>query len=365
MINFEHIVRIVSKETSQMLRDPRMRAVLFVLPVIQLFILGIAVSSDVRRIDLAIVDQDYSVESRDLLARIGSSGYFRTVATGNSMAVARENLNRGRADAVIEVPRGFAEDLRRGRGAGIALLLDGTDPQTSGAAGQYVAGIVNDWARRGRAGAIEARTRIWFNPELESRQYNMPGVIGVILLLAALLLTAMAVVREREIGTLDQLMVTPLSPMEFILGKTLPFLIVGLIDLLITTLLAVVVFDVPFRGSLLVLVAGAVLFLGASLSIGLIISSLSNTQQEALMTTFFIYFPSVLLSGFMFPVRQMPAFFQHLTVASPLTHFLVVLRGVFLKGSGFVELAQPLTALAVLLVVFFALAVTRMKRVFR
>ncbi len=357
---WERIYRMLVKEFIQVLRDPRMKALIFVMPVVQLIMFGYAVTTDVDHIKTAVCDLDKSPQSRALIERFTSSGYFTVVDSTNNPQRLGELLDRGEAIIGIQINRGFADDLRSGRQAVIQTIIDGTDSNTGTVAMDYAQRITQEFSRarsapieltqlaQPQADPIELRSRAWFNPDLKSRYYNVPGVIAVVVLLISLLLTAMAIVREREIGTMEQLMVTPIRPFELILGKTLPFVLISFIDVLVVTFIGINWFNVPIHGSLGLLLFGAGLYLMSTIGIGLFISTISQTQQQALMSSFFFYLPAVLLSGFMFPISNMPEPAQWLTYLNPLRYFLVIIRDIFLKGSGWDILWPQFAALAVL-----------------
>jgi ABC-2 type transport system permease protein len=273
----------------------------------------------------------------------------------------RQLLDHGDVQAVLRVNRGFAEDVEAGRTAPVQLLLDGTDSNTAGIVGSYAGRIIRQFSQellddrfkrqRGalrQPGRIEIQTRAWFNENLESRDYYVPGVISTIVTLMSLILTSMAVVREKEIGTMEQIMVTPMKPAEFILGKTIPFALICFLDVVLVSVVGVLWFGIPIRGNPLVLLLGVLLFLLTTLSIGLLISTVSQTQQQAMMTSFFFFMPAMLLSGFMFPIANMPEPVQWLTLLNPLRYFLVIIRGVFLKGVGLDVLWPQMLALLLL-----------------
>jgi len=336
--SLERVWEMVRKEFLQIFRDPRLRRVIFVAPIIQLVIFGYAVSTDVLNTSIFVVDHDKTRASRELLEAFTASGYFRVAGRSDRPADLIRALDHGEAIAGLEIPVGFGTSVRDGSGAEIQLLLDGTNSNTATVAGGYAERIVESYgARLGLAqipAAIDLRERVWFNPDLASRNYNVPAVVGALILLVCLLLTALAVVREREIGTLEQLMVSPLTRGELIAGKTIPFAIIGLVDMAVVTTVALVWFGVPFEGNALLLLGASVLFLLSGLGVGLFISTISNTQQEAFMATFLVFQPTMLLSGFMFPVSSMPVLFQWLTLLNPLRHYLEIVRGIFLKGTG-------------------------------
>jgi ABC-2 type transport system permease protein len=362
----ERVREMVVKEFRQVLRDPRLKGVIFVTPILQLLLFGYAVSTDVRDTATFVVDQDRSRASRDLMAALTASGYFRVVGGSERPADLVRALDRGDAVMGIQIPADFAEALRGGQAARVQLLLDGTNSNTATVALSYAERIVQSYAARlGLAPdglRVDLRERAWFNPDLASRDYNVPAVIGAIMLLVALLLTSLAIVREREIGTLEQLRVSPLTPGELIAGKTIPFAVIGLADMVVVTVVAVLWFGVPLVGSLVLLLLGSVLYLLAALGTGLLISTVASTQQEAFMVSFLVYMPAILLSGFMFPVSSMPELFQWLTLLNPMRHFLEIVRGVFLKGVGFPALWSQYTALGLMGVSVLSIATARFRK---
>jgi ABC-2 type transport system permease protein len=371
---WERVYRMLVKEFIQVLRDPRMKAMIFVMPVLQLILFGYAVTTDVERIRTAVYDLDRSPESRALVERFTASGYFSVTARPGDPRTRDALLDKGEVVIAIQINSGFADDLKSGRSAVIQTIVDGTDSNTGTVAMDYAQRIVADFSRARSAlpaelspatidvQPIELRSRAWFNPDLKSRNYNVPGVIAVIVLLMSLLLTSMAIVREREIGTMEQLMVTPIRPVELILGKTLPFVLISYIDVLLVTAVGVLWFDIPIRGSFALLLFGAGLYLMSTIGVGLFISTISRTQQQALMSSFFFYLPAVLLSGFMFPISNMPEAAQWITYANPLTYFLVIIRGIFLKGSGLAVLWPQFVALAALGVVLLGASSLRFQK---
>jgi len=371
----ERIWQMLIKEFIQVLRDPKMKGVLLVMPVAQLIVFGYAVTTDVRNVRTAVYDLDNSVASRELVSRFASTGYFKIVEYVGTDERARELLDRGDAQIVLHMNRGFEDDLRAGRTAQLQVLADGTDSNTAGIALNYSAKIVGEYSQsilNGRAlrllgpvrqpGQVRLQSRAWFNENLESRNFYLPGVIAILVTLVTLLLTSMAVVREKEIGTMEQIMVTPIRPFEFILGKTVPFALISLVNVVLVTTVGVLWFNLPVRGSILRLLFATVLYLLTALGVGLVISTISNTQQQAMMSTFFFYMPSMLLSGFMFPIANMPVVVQWLTYLNPMRYFLVIIRGIFLKGVGFDVLWPQLVALAIIGVVTLGLASRRFRK---
>ncbi len=335
--------RMVAKEFLQIFRDPRMRPMLFLSPIIQLLLFGYAVNTDVRHTALYVVDHERSATSHQLIEALTSSGFFRVVGESERGGDLVRALDRGQAVLGLEIPPGFGAALAAGRST-VQILVDGSDSNTGLVAQGNAVRLLQAFATRhpapgaAPAGRVELRARAWFNPALESRVYNVPGVIAALLILMCLLLTALAVVREREMGTLEQLMVTPLRPVELMLGKTLPVAVIALGQLALVTAVSLLWFGIPFLGNPAALVAGALVYILAGLSVGLLISSATRTQQEAFMVMFLVLMPLLILSGFMYPISSMSEPLQWLTMANPLRHFLVMVRGIFLKGEGLAEL---------------------------
>jgi ABC-2 type transport system permease protein len=362
----ERLVEVVRKEFRQIFRDLRMSRVIFVTPLIQLVVFGYAVSTDVRRTATFVVDHDRTRASRELVESMTASSYFRLAGRSDRPADLLRALDHGEAVLGLQIPARFAADLADGRGASVQVLVDGTNSNTASVALGHAQRIVQDYGAEALAvpvgPAVELRERAWFNPSLASQDYNVPAVIGTIMFLVCLLLTSLAVVREREIGTLEQLMVSPLRPLELIAGKTIPFAVIGLADLAMVTLLALLWFGVPFRGNPLLILAGSVLYLLSGLGIGLFISTVSRTQQEAFLASFLVYMPAILLSGFMFPVSSMPPFFRTLTLLNPVRHYLEIVRAVFLKGAGPAALWPQLVTLLVMGTTILWFAASRFRK---
>jgi ABC-2 type transport system permease protein len=353
-MKWRRIREIVRKEFRQALRDPRMRTLMVGPPLIQLVIFGYAVNMDIEMARIGWADRDRTPASRELRAAFEGSRRFTVVATPEGEAETHAVLDRGDAKAVIRILPGFARDIQRGNTAAVQVLLDGTDSNTGGIVASYASQVINRYAaqlqgERSAAAlpALEARSRVWFNPDLRSRNYFVPGVVVNIIALVTLILTAMAIVREKEIGTMEQLMVTPIRPIELMIGKLLPFGVVGMFDMALVTSLALLLFRVPLRGSLLLLVACSALFLLTSLGSGLFLSTISNTQQQALMSSFMFFMPAFMLSGFAFPIRNMPPAVQWLTYLDPIRYFMEIVWGIFLKGTGVEVLWPQMAAMAV------------------
>lgn len=347
--------RLITKELRQLFRDPKTKRVIFAAPIIQLVLFGYAVNTDVSNVTTALVDHDHTAESRALVESLTASGYFRVVFSSDRPADLGEALDRGHARVALQIPVGYSADLKAGRSPVVQLLVDGTNSNTATVAQGYAAKIIQQLGAQvalesGRAlpKAVELRSRAWFNPDLDSQVYNVPAVIGVIVLLMSLLLTALSVVREREVGTLEQLLVSPLTAMELMLGKTLPVAGIAMMQLAMVTAVALLWFDVPLRGSVPALLFAASLFILAGLSFGIFISTISATQQEAFLSMFLFLLPAIILSGFLYPIDTMPEIFQTLTLANPLRHFLEIVRGIFLRAAGIRELWVQFTVLAVM-----------------
>ena len=369
---FERIRQMLIKEFIQVFRDPRMRAVIFIVPCMEVLVIGYAVNMDIRDIRTAVYDLDNTPASRELLARFSESGYFNVAARISNDRSMQDLIDRSEVQIVLRINHGFAGDLEAGRTAAIQVICDGTDSNTAGIAMSYVNQISSGYARemlamrvaraQGRADPpvhIDFRPRAWFNENLESRNYFVPGVIVIVVSLMSLLLTSMAVVREKEIGTIEQIMVTPITPAEFILGKTLPFVLISFVDVTLILLIGYFWFEVPLRGSIVLLYFSTGLYLLTMLGVGLFISTLSQTQQQAMMSTFLFFFPAMLLSGFSFPIANMPPAIQWLTYFNPVAYFLVVVRTIFLKGIGLSYLWPHLLALGAMGVATLVLAMRR------
>ena len=371
----ERLYHMLVKEFIQVLRNPRMRAVIFIVPVVQVLIIGYAVNTDVRHVPLAVYDLDRTPSSRDLITRFEGSGCFDVVRRLSSEQEIQAVLDSGVAKAVLRFNRGFSEDLKGGRTASVQLLLDGSDSNTASVVLSDASHIAADFNRamlqerfartmglRLEAEPVTLVSRAWFNPNLDSRNFFVPGVLAMLVAVVSIILSAMAIVREREIGTMEQIMVTPIGRLEFILGKTIPFALIGFVDVALITLVAVFWFRVPLLGNPLMLLLGTGLYLLSTLGVGLFISTVSATQQQAMMTAFFFMLPAFMLSGFVYPIANMPEVVQWLTYLNPLRYYLVIIRGVFLKGLGLSVLWPHLLALAVLGTIMLSLAAGRFRK---
>ena len=350
--SWRRIIEIFFKEIHQTLREPQMRFILFGPPIVQLIIFGYAVNLNVENSPLAFLDQDRTPESRQLLSQFEGTNNFQVVHYLEGDDAIQDLLDHGQVHSVVRVLPGFGREIRRGESPRVQILIDGTNSNTasivSNNATQVIARYANSIQGPGRGPPITVESRVWFNEDLESQNFFVPGVVVNILALVTIMLTAMAIVREKEIGTMEQLMVTPIRPLELILGKTLPFAIIGLVDLCLITGAALLIFRIPFRGNPLVLLACAILFLLTTLGMGLLFSTVSNTQQQAMMASFFFFMPAFMLSGFAFPIHNMPIVVQYLTYLNPVRYFMEIVRGIFLKGTGIPVLWPQMLALAIL-----------------
>lgn len=372
---FERIKQMLIKEFIQIFRDPRMRTMIFMPPLIQLVIFGYAARTDIHHIALAVYDLDNSVSSRELAARFQRSGYFDILEYVKEEKRARDLFDYSEAQVILRMNKGFEETMLAGKTAPVQLLVDGTDSNTAGIVMSYSGKIIQQYSDDilksrfakiplsvRQPGTVELQSRAWFNENLESRNFYIPGVVAMLIMVVTLTLTSMSVVREKEIGTMEQIMVTPITPLEFILGKTVPFAIIGYVDMLLVVLLARFWFDVPIRGSVPLMFLGTSLYLMSILGVGLLISTISSTQQQALLSTFFFFQPAIMLSGFIFPIANMPEVVQWVTFLDPLRYFMVIIRGVFLKGVGIDILWPELCALAALGTAVLWLASNRLKK---
>jgi ABC-2 type transport system permease protein len=360
---------IALKELLQLRRDRLTLAMMVALPVLQLTLFGYAIDTDVRHIPMVVYDQDRSAQSRDFAASLQATGFYDLLGEVRSYDEIAHAMRSGTARVALVVPSGYAGDLARGRPATLQLVVDGSDPQTVASATNTAAGLAQARSAQlllSRLGhvqpAISVEPDTWYNPELKTAIYIVPGLVGVILTMTMVMLTAMAIARERERGTLEQLIVSPLRRGELIVGKIVPYVAMGYVQMTLILLLGHWVFGVPFTGSLALLYLLAFVFIAANLALGLFFSTLAQTQQQAMQMSFFFLLPNILLSGFMFPWEAMPRPAQILSQALPLTHFLRIVRGIVLKGSALADLTGELTWMAAILVVLVVLASLRFSK---
>jgi ABC-2 type transport system permease protein len=356
------IVALFVKEMLALFKDKRSRFVVIVPPMIQLIVFGYAASYDLNNVRYAVYDQDGGAAARALLARFEGSPTFRLTHTIGREAEIADLIDARDVLLVLQLDSRFGADLSAGRPAPLQVIIDGRNSNTAQAALDYVNRIVSDFNRdwtaaRGLHGPpVHLVTRAWYNPNLESRWFFVTGLVGILTLVVTMMTTAMSVAREREQGTFDQLLVTPMRPVEILVGKALPGLLIGLFEASLVVVIAVLWFQVPLHGSLTVLYAGMILFLLAAVGVGLMISSLAVTLQQALLGAFLFMVPAVILSGFATPIANMPEPVQWLTLGDPLRYYLIIVRSVFLEGAGFPLLAGQMWPLAVIAVVTLAVA---------
>jgi len=369
-VNRRRLGAIFWKEFIQMRRDRATLGMMFGIPVVQLVLFGYAVNMDVRHLPAAVLDLSRTQESRDLVQRFEATGNFRLTRTAGSYQDALGLVDRGRVRAAIVIPEDYARSLKRGRPTSIQVLVDASDPtvsQNAIAAAQLVGQRKNleivaalaGLRARDETPPLDVRVRPLYNPALKTAIFIVPGIIGVLLSNMLIVITAMAIVREREASTLEQLIVTPLTRTEIMLGKIAPYVVVGYVQMTAVLVLGSLLFQVPIRGSLVTIYAIAFLFIVASLGLGLFVSTLARTGAQAIQSSFFFLLPNIMLSGFMFPREAMPAFAQALGWVIPLTYFLQILRGVILKGVGIEALWPQTLALVGFAIFFFAFSVQR------
>jgi ABC-2 type transport system permease protein len=371
------VLFLIWKELIELREDPRLFGVVIVAPILQLVMLGYAATTDIRNVPVIVADADRSTASRDLIERFRASRNFSVVDVVTGLNEIDPYLERGRVWMAVAIPAGYGETIGAGRPAAVQVVADGSDSNSANIGLGYATNLIATYAQqlaasspaRGElaggarsipAGEITPRIRIWFNPELESRDFMIPGILALLLLVVTTNLSSMGIVRERELGTLEQLNVTPLRRWELIVGKLLPYGLVGMIDVLLVLAVAIGWFQVPLRGSIWLLLALTVVYLLTTLGLGLFVSTISSTQQQAMMTSmFFFLMPMMYLSGFVFPIENMPAVIQPITYLIPLRYYLVILRSIFLKGVGLETLWPQAAALVGWGVVILSLAIMR------
>ncbi len=365
--------RMLRKEFIQLFRDPHARFSLLVPTILQVLIYGYAATFELHHIRMAVLDLDHSYESRDLLSRFESNGHFELTATLSNRHQITDLIDRGKTTLAIQILPGFSELVGKGQTAPVQVILDGSDSNTALIALGYINEIANGYAqdyarsnlmRTAPAIAVhlpdvELARRPWYNPNLESQWFFVPGTIGSILLTSCLTLAAFAIVREREVGTLEQVMVSPISRLEFILGKTIPFFLIAMTQMVLIMLIGRLWFQVPFRGSYVLLGIGTSVFLLSILGVALLISTISSTQQQAMIASFFFVMPAITLSGFSFPISAMPRAMQWFTYLDPLRFYLVIIRSSFLKGGDWGVMWSQIFALIVVATVLLAISVQR------
>ena len=371
---------MVVKEFKQIFRDRRMLGPLFAAPILMLILFGYAVSTDVKEIRMAVLDEERSSASRAFVRKFTASGYFFLSAYLDSERQMGPLLDRGEADICLHIKRDFSRRAKAGKDAEIQLIVDGTDSSRAAVIMSYVNQVTSEfsldyfrerirvlaltrgggWMRMKETIGLQERSL--FNPDLESRNFFLPGVIGLLISLITIMLTSMSVVKEREVGTMEQIIVSPIRPLEFVAGKTIPFAVIGFVDICVVTLVAIVWFRVPFNGSFVFLLLSGIFYILSTLAVGLYISTVSRTQQQAMLSFFLFFMPAILFSGFIFPIYAMPAAIRAITYLNPLRYFITIIRGVFLKGTGITVLWPEVLSLLVIGATLLTLSIRRFSR---
>lgn len=370
------ILNFIKKEFLQFKRDPKMFGIILIAPVVQLIFLGYAANLDIERIKLVVYDQDKTTTSRKLIDELTSSGYFVIQGYVNDYNSVTEFLDYNKAIIALVIPNDFEKNLNRKETAKLQAIFDGSDGNTASIAAGYFQQIVLQFAQRttfemlkrsGTAflpvGNVTPEIRVWYNPTLKTRNYMVPGIVGLLLSIVTLLLTSLAVVKEKEIGTMEQLIVTPLKPYQIIIGKLVPFILLGFVSIIIVLTAMRFIFNIPVKGSLFFLFLSAFFYILSTLGLGLFVSTISKTQQQAMMIAVFaVMMPMVFLSGFAFPVENMPKIIQYISYIIPLKYFINIIRGVISKGLGFSELWLNAAVLLAMGVIILLLSSLRFQR---
>jgi ABC-2 type transport system permease protein len=353
------ILAIIIKEFLQLRRDPRLFGIIFIAPVVQLILLGYAANLDITNINTVVYNQDRTVSSRDLIEKFQRSGYFSVDHYADNYRQVMNYIDKGEDLWALVIPEDFEKKLQRGEQVQVQALFDGSDGNKASIAFGYVTGVVSSYSQKillraiNKTGmqriapvTINTELRVWYNPELKTRVFMLPGIMGLLLTIITTTLMAMGIVREREIGTLEQIIVTPIKPAQLIIGKTIPFIILGFVDVLVVTVVMVFWFGIAIRGDFFFLMLASFIYVLSSLGLGLFISTVSKTQQQAFMVAMFgILLPMNFLSGFAFPIENMPGWIQYITYLIPLRYYITILRGVILKGDGLFQLIPETLAL--------------------
>ena len=369
------LLSLIRKEFIQILRDPRTLVITFAIPVVQLFLLGYAANTDVRNVPLAVFDQSHSAAGRRLLDAYRAADYFKLTYVVDSEDELRALIDTGDARAGLIIPSTYGQQISGGQPVQIAFVLDGSDPTVAATAlsaatligeSHSINLLVERLNQRGQPDVFQSqvnvRTQVWYNPDLESAYFMVPALIGMILQMQATMLTSIAIVRERERGTIEQLIVTPLRAWELVVGKLIPYIIIAFFNTLEVLVIGTLWFDVPVRGSLSLLLALSGLFLVPSLGIGLVISTGAKTQHEAMMLSFFTMMPSIFLSGFLYPLAAMPKVLQWISTVIPLRYYLIIVRSLVLKGVGIEAVLDETLTLAVFGVITMGVAALRLRK---
>ena len=371
------ILNIIIKEFLQLKRDPRLFAVIFIAPVMQLILLGYAANLDVNNVHTAVYDQDKTVESRNFIEKFSASGYFSIDDYVDNYQEATDLINKGDVLWVLAIPKDFGKTLARNETAKVQAIFDGSDGNTTGIAAGYLNGVVSSYSKNilvdqmnkngmhtAIVGNVTPVLRVWYNPDLKTRNFMVPGIIGLLLTVITTVLMAMGIVKERELGTLEQIIVTPIKPFQLILGKIIPFVLLGFLDILIVMAVMVFWFGIGIKGDFFYLIFASFIYILSSLGLGIFISTVSKTQQQAMMVAMFgILLPMNFLSGFAFPIENMPSWIQPITYLIPLRYYITIIRGVILKGDGLLQLLpETITLLGIGAIILIASAMRFSKR---
>jgi ABC-2 type transport system permease protein len=370
------ILHIIKKEFLQFKRDPRMFGIILVAPVVQLILLGYAANLDVEKVHTLILDYDKTFTSRELISEFESSGFFSMDYYAENYAEVIKRINSAQVLTALVIPKDFEKKLKRNETVRLQAIFDGSDGNTASIAAGYIAQIIAKYSqdtmieyleKSGKKfsplGEITPEVRVWYNPYLKTRYFMVPGIVGLLLSIVTLILTSLAIVKEKEIGTLEQLIVTPIKPYQMIAGKIIPFIILGFVSVIIVITAMGLLFNIPVRGSIVFLFGSAFLYILSTLGLGLFVSTISKTQQQAMMIAIFaIMMPMVYLSGFAFPIENMPDIIQYISYVIPLRYFITIIRGVILKGIGFAELWSEAGMLLLMGIVILYLSSLRFKR---
>ncbi|HRI46353.1 MAG TPA: ABC transporter permease [Ignavibacteriaceae bacterium] len=370
------IVNIIIKEFQQFRRDPKMFAIVLIAPVIQLIFLGYAANLDLENVNMIIMDNDNTVSSRELTESLTSSGYFKLKFSAENYQQVTDEMDKGRYHIALIIPKNFEKKIERHETASLQVIFNGSDGNSasiaagyfSNVASKYSKNIITEYFNRSGIknqpiGKISAEIRVWYNPLLKTRNFMVPGIVGLLLSVITLILTSLAIVKEKEIGTLEQLIVTPIKPYQLIIGKLIPFTILGFISVVIVINAMSLLFNIPVKGSYIFLFSSSFLYILSSLGLGLFVSTISKTQQQAMMISIFgILMPMVYLSGFAFPIENMPSSIQYISYLIPLRYFITIIRGVILKGIGFTELWFDATILLAMGIIILVLSSLRFRK---
>lgn len=371
MININRTLTIAKKEIIHIKRDRASLVIALILPIFLLLLFGFAVSSDVDNLKLSVYDGSKSIESRELISSLNNSTYLKVYEYVDTPDAVEKSLDYGRTKIGVIIPDYFTTRLRRGEPTDVQFLIDGSDPYIAKTASSYSALIVNHYSQELQKNVIKPKEKgqgikpfnlLLYNPTLESSKFNIPGIIGLILQNITIMLTAFSIVREKEKGTMEQLIMTPITPLELVIGKITPYVFIAFFELDMTLILGKIIFGVDIKGSLMLLITLGTIFLTSSLAIGIFISTVSNTQLEAMHLSLAYLLPSVILSGFVFPREAMPKIIYFISCFIPLTYFNEILRGIILKGVGFKELLQPIAALMGLIIVIIIVSIKKFKK---